>query len=244
MALEGILENIGFTAEQASYLSNHDCFNHKRKNEIELTALLQGIAKVYSCDEAKVKAAVLKQPQFAGLDHQRVVDQAIVVYGFENEAKVKAAVLKQPQFAGYDHQRVVDQAIVVYGSENEAKVKTAILKFPPFAGLDHQRVFRQKGKLGRIVGLNNEEAIEKLLSKPALTSYSAKRYLAALDIARELEAEGFSQDIIMLRAFFSNYSKSPYVPKTNRKRISQVENGEQPPLLKAMRKYLTNFREK
>ncbi|MDP3734110.1 MAG: hypothetical protein Q8R37_02685, partial [Nanoarchaeota archaeon] len=68
-----------------------------------------------------------------------------------------------------------------------------------------------------------------------------KRYLAAFDVARQLEAEGFTQNELMLKSFFSYYSKSPYVPDTNQKRISQVEHGEEPPLLKVMRKYLTNY---
>ena len=108
------------------------------------------------------------------------------------------------------------------------EVKRAILNFPPFAGLDHERVVRQKTRLGRIAGLTNEETIDYLLDIPVLAGYSAKRYLAAFDIGRQLKREGFPQDDRMLEAFFSYISKSPYVPGTERKRISQVISDKEP----------------
>ncbi len=152
--------------------------------------------------------------------------------------EVKRAVLSFPSFAGYDHERVVRQGIEVYGANNEDKVKRAILTHPQFAGLDHERVVRQKTRLGRIAGLSDDETINYLLDLPVLAGYSAKRYLAAFDIGRQLESEGFPQDERMLKAFFSYFSKSPYVPDSNRKRISQVISDKEPPLLKAMRKRL------
>ncbi len=200
----------------------------------------QGIA-VYGADnEDKVKRAVLNFPPFAGYDHERVVRQGIAVYGADNENKVKRAVLTHPPFAGYDHERVVRQGIAVYGADNEDKVKRAVLNFPQFAGLDHERVVRQKTRLGRMAGLSDEEAINYLLDLPVLASYSARRYLAGFDIGRQLEREGFPQDERMLKAFFSYFRKSPYVPDSNRKRISQVVSDKEPQLLKAIRKRLEN----
>ena len=152
--------------------------------------------------------------------------------------EVKRAVLSFPRFAGYDHERVVRQGIKVYGVVNKDKVKRAVLSFPQFAGLDHERVVRQKTRLGRMARLSDREVINYLLDVPALAGYSAKRYLAAFDIGRQLESEGFSQDERMLKAFFSYSVKSPYVPDTKRKRISQVVSDKEPPLLKAMRKRL------
>ncbi|MBS3071030.1 hypothetical protein J4407_01880, partial [Candidatus Pacearchaeota archaeon] len=138
--------------------------------------------------------------------------------------------------------------IEIYGRDNEDKVKRAVLSFPQFAGYDHERVIRQKKRLGRIAGLSDEETINYLLDSPALAGYSAKRYLAAFDIGRQLKREGFPQDEKMLESFFSYFKKSPYVPNTSKKRISQVGRGgitnyEEPPLLIAMRKRLTNQQE-
>ena len=154
---------------------------------------------------------------------------------------VKKAILAFPPFAGYDHERVVRQGVEVYGEDNEDKVKRAILAHPQFAGLDHERVVRQKARLGRMAGLTNKEVIDYLLYRPVLASYSTKRYLAAFDIGRQLEREGFPQDKRMLEAFLLYYSKSPYVPDAKRKRISQLSNGKEPPLLNAMRKRLINY---
>ena len=172
--------------------------------------------------------------------HQELTDlfnKISGVYGWSfNETK--RAILRFSPFAGYDHERVLRQGVEVYGADNEAKVKRAILSFPPFAGLDHERVLRQKTRLGRMAGLSNEEAVNYLLDSPVLAGYSAKRYLAAFDIGRQLEREGFVQDDKMLGAFFSLYMKSPYVPGFKRKRISQVISDKDPPLLMAMRKRL------
>ena len=89
-----------------------------------------------------------------------------------------------------------------------------------------------------MAGLSDGEAINYLLDLPVLTSYSAKRYLAAFDIGRRLEREGFPQDENILKAFFSYFGKSPYVPDSDRRRISQVVSDKGPPLLKTMRKIL------
>ena len=237
MLLEELV-SIGFEREEAQKLAESNSFYHKRKTRQELTDLFNKISGFYGWSFDEVKRAILSFPPFAGLDHERVVRQGIEVYGADNEDKVKRAILTHPQFAGLDHERVVRQGIEVYGADNEDKVKRAILSFPQFAGLDHERVLRQKTRLGRMAGLSNEEAVNYLLDSPVLAGYSAKRYLAAFDIGRQLEREGFVQDDKMLGAFFSLYMKSPYVPGFKRKRISQVISDKDPPLLMAMRKRL------
>jgi len=123
--------------------------------------------------------------------------------------------------------------------DNEDKIKEAILQIPRFAGLDHERVVRQKSKLGRLVGMNEQEVIDKILDRPTLAGYSVRRYIAGLDIANKLIEEGFEPDEKMLEAFFRYISISPYVPKTKRLRISKAPSGsEEPPLLGYMRKSL------
>ena len=152
-----------------------------------------------------------------------------------SQAEIVKAILTFPPFAGYDHERVVREGTSVYG--NETAVKKAIPTFPPFAGLNHERVVRQKGKVGRIIGISQGEILRKILEKPVLAGYSAKRYLAAIDIGRELHGKGYAaKDIIS--AFFCYPGKSPYVPETKKLRISHVENYKKPPLAIAMEKYL------
>ena len=138
MLLEELV-SIGFSEEEAKILAESNGFHHKRKSSHELTDLFNKISGIYECSFEEVKRAILIHPQFAGLDHERVV--------------------------------------------------------------------RQKTRLGRIAGLTNEETIDYLLDIPVLAGYSAKRYLAAFDIGRQLKREGFPQDDRMLEAFFSYISK-------------------------------------
>ena len=81
-------------------------------------------------------------------------DNIAQVYGC-SQAEVIKAILNWPQFAGLDHERVVREAAEVYNDEQA--IKKAILKFPQFAGLDHERVVRQKGRLGRLVGIEKKK---------------------------------------------------------------------------------------
>ena len=200
--------------------------------------VLKGIRDAYNCTAEQASKAVLLHPPFAGLDHQRVLQGIRDAYNCTAEQASKA-VLSFPPFADLDHQRVLQGIKDTYNCTAEQASK-AVLSFSPFAGLDHQRVLRQLSRIGRIVGLDRNDVIERVLKNPVLASYSAKRYLAAVDIGMELRKEGFNNSRIT-HAWFSYPSKSPYVPDTKRLRIAQAVkrgmNGE-PPLMTAMRKKL------
>ncbi len=270
MSIAGALQNLGYSKKDAQFLAQHEYFHHKRKTEKELRAVFQRIADVYDLDMDTVREFVIKFPQFAGLDHKRVVDEATEVYGDRNA--VKKAVMKWPQFADYNHKRVVDEATKVYGDRDAVKkavmkhpafvaldhkrvvdeatevygdreaVKKPVMKFPQFAALDHKRVVKGRVLLGKIVGLTKQDVIERILRNPLLAGYAVKRYIAAFDVARQLEREGFAPDKKMLDAYFRYVSKSPYVAGTKRKRISQAKSRKEPPLLKEMRKSLGRVR--
>ena len=205
MDLEGIIgEGVKFTEEEIAELFNNP-FARERTNFIAWAQeRIPLIARVYDVPQEDIKKVILSHPRFAGLNHERVVNEATDVYGEENRDRVKKSILSHPPFAGYNHERVV----------------------------------RQNSKLGKIIGLEKTEIIERILNNPVLSSYSVKRYIAGLDVCRVLQNEGFDKDKI-LYCYFGNISSSPYVPNHDRKRISQVENGEEPPLLIKMRKYLT-----
>lgn len=122
---------------------------------------------------------------------------------------------------------------------SQQEVIHAILKFPPFAGYDHTRVTKQLSRLGRLVRISQDSILEYIIKNPVLASYSAKRYLAGIDIGRRLCREGYQDQKLVQKAFFNNISKSPYVPGTDRQRISHLFHYQQePPLLTAMRSYL------
>ena len=205
MGLEEVLASVGFSSGDAVFLAGHSGFHHKGKSEEELEGLILKIAKVYDTDAERVKKAILAHPQFAGLDHERVVRQATETY------------------------------------HDEDKVKKAILHFPQFAGLDHERVVRQKSRIGRWIGLEREEVLELILKRPVLASYAARRDLAVIDLGRQLVEEGYVFDAKEMLGFYvKHFMKSPYVPESKRRRVSQIEGSEEPPMLKAMRTYLKN----
>ena len=269
MAIREELIKAGFTEEQAERLSKDEFFlrQHKNKDAAQLVSIVSRISGIYSFDasetreliskfppfigydhsraireatevygdEKNVKKAILKFPPFAGLDHSRAVREATEVY--KNEEKVKEAILKYPHFAGLNHQRVIKEATEVYGDEK--KVKEAILKYPPFAGLNHSRVMRNLTRLGRIAGIKKQDVIERILQNPVLAGCSYRRYLAGLDVGRQLSKEGFEKDDKMLESFFTLFVQSPYVPETDKLRISKAGPGhKEPPLLIRMRKKL------
>ena len=230
MSLESVLSELNLNhTDIASIVSR----SHFSLTEDTLKYHLRQAREVYGCTKKLLGQLILKFPQFAGLDHARVVREAVQMYG--HEERVKEAVLKFPPFAGLDHARVVREAVQVYG--HEERVKEAVLKFPQFAGYDHARVVRQRTRLGRLVGLSNIGVITGILQNPVLAGYSAKRYLAGIDISREFVRQGHNPETIRT-LYFTYISLSPYIPHTNKKRISQVTNYAEPPLMTALKKRL------
>jgi hypothetical protein len=169
----GRLEQIqaaGFSKEEAEYLAGHDYFHHKTKTTEQLLALFHKIADVYDCEIEFVKKAVMRNPPFAGYDHERVVRGATAVYG--DEEGVKKAVMKHPPFAGLDHERVVREATAVYG--DEGGVKKTVMDFPQFAGYDHERVVREATAV-----YGDEEAVKKAVMKfPVFAGLDHERVVA------------------------------------------------------------------
>ena len=240
MSFKETLVEAGFSEGEAERLVNDDWFAQRNSNKSaeEIRKEIKTIASTYLTTETDIRKAVLSHPQFAGLDHQRVLKGIKDVYNCTQEQASKA-VLSHHSFAGYDHQRVLKGIKDAYGCTQEQASK-AVLSFPQFAGLDHQRVLRQLGRIGKIVDMDRNEVKRRILERPVLAGYSAKRYLAAIDIGRELRKEGINSDKI-LSAWPSYYAKSPYVPDTNRLSITKAAkrgiNGE-PPLMTAMRNKL------
>ncbi|MFH1095623.1 MAG: hypothetical protein V1728_05395 [Candidatus Micrarchaeota archaeon] len=169
------------------------------------------------------------------------------IYGI-SDSEVRQTILSHLQFAGYDHSRVIEQAIQAYGKDNEPLIKKAILSFPQFAGLDHSRVLNQLGRIGRIAGLEIEEVKQAILSRPILAGYSTVRYLAVIDVFRQLARE---KDLTMheskdfVKIWLSYASKSPYVPETKKLRISEAQKigiNVKPPLYHALKNRVCVFK--
>ena len=126
------------------------------------------------------------------MNHQRKVDEIRNVYGWSKE-EVGGVVFKFPAFASYDHERVVDGIKDTYGWSKE-DIKKVVFKFPQFASLDHERVMRKLGRIGRIAGLDEDTVKEEVMKNPVLAGYSAKRYLAVIDVVMHLRTEGELRD--------------------------------------------------
>jgi len=277
MALNEELVKAGFGEQEAMELVSNQWFlvHYAKASSVRILKIIRRASKVYSVPRKIIRKAILRSPPFAGYDHSRVVEQAVRVYG--NESQVKKAILRFPPFAGLDHSRVVEQAVRVYGNEsqvkkailrfpqfasldhsrvveqavrvygNESQVKKAILRFPSFANLDHSRVVEQLSKLGKRIRLSPNTVVKRILKNPVLAGYSIKRYIAGLDVGRQLAREGIPQNARMLSKALKSISLSPYVPQTKRLRYSQVqkripEKLKEPPLMKKLRKAMTRRR--
>ena len=208
--------------------------------------VVDGIKDTYGWSKEDIGRIVFKFPPFAYLDHERVVNGIRDVYGWSKEDAGRA-VFKFPQFAGLDHQRVVDEIRDVYGWSKE-DIKKVVFKYPQFAWRDHHQVMRKLSRIGRIVGLDEDTVKEKIMENPILAGYSAKRYLAMIDIVMHLRTEGELSDRDAVRLCLSYCSKSPYVPGNYRLRVTQaLKRGDydaDPPLMVTLRKSMRKLEEK
>ena len=168
------------------------------------------------------------------------------VYDTDTDS-VRDAITKFPPFASLDHERVVNGIRDVYGWSKE-EVGRVVFKHPQFASLDHERVMRKLSRIGRIVGLDEGTVKEKIMKNPKLAGYSAKRYLAVIDVVMHLRTEGELRDSRAVDLCLSYHSTSPYVPGTDRLRVTQaLKRGNydaDPPLMGTLRRSMRNSEEK
>ena len=204
------------------------------------------IRDVYGWRKEDIKKVVFKFPPFAGYGHQCKVDEIRDVYGWSKE-DIKKVVFEHPQFAGSDHQRKFDEIRDVYGWSKE-DIKKVVFKYPQFAWRDHHQVMRKLSRIGRIVGLDEDTVKEEVMERPVLAGYSAKRYLAMIDVVMHLRTEGELSDSRAVDLCRSYFSKSPYVPGNYRLRVTQaLKRGnyyEDPPLMVTLRKSMRDSEEK
>ena len=240
MSFQQVLVEAGFSAADASRLSGSEYFaaRHSNKSADEIARKIAEIAEIYKTDSEAIRKAVLTHPPFANYDHTRVLNGIQEVYGASKEQAAKA-VLTHPPFAGLDHTRVLNGIQEVYGASKEQAAK-AVLTHPPFAGLDHTRVLRQQTRIGSLVGVEEERVRKEILVRPRLAGYSAKRYLAVIDVFRHLDGtlDGIPRER-MVDWWLRNPTKSPYVPGTKRERINHVAKqgiAAEPDLMIALRK--------
>lgn len=232
--INGIVNVYGWNKEEAGKV----VFRHPPFAGLDHERVINEIANVYGHTKEEAGKVVFKHPPFAGYKHERVIKGVVDAYGCTEE-EAGRIVFKRPQFAGLNHERVINGIANVYGWAKE-EIGRVVFKFPPFAGLDHERVMRQLSRIGRIVGLDEDTVKEKILKNPKVAGYSAKRYLAAIDVIIHLRTEGQLGDRGVVDLCLSYVATSPYVPDTDRLRITQAlkreDYKEDPPLIVALRK--------
>ena len=240
--VNGIKDTYGWSKEDIKKV----VFKHPPFAGLDHERVVNGIKDTYGWSKEEVGRVVFKFPQFASYDHQRVVNGIKDAYEWSKE-DIKKVVFKFPPFAGLDHERVVGGIRDVYGWSKE-DIKKVVFKFPQFASLDHERVMRKLGRIGRIAGLDEDTVKEKIMKKPFLAGYSAKRYLAMIDIVMHLRTEGELNDSRAVDRCLSYVGKSPYVPGTDILRVTQaLKRGNydaDPPLMVTLRNSMRKLEKK
>ena len=151
-----------------------------------------------------------------------------------------------PPFAGYNHERVIKGIKAAYGFTDQ-QVSKIVSSFPSFAGLNHERVSQKLNRVGNLIGIDSEMIRAEILKNPALAGYSVRRYIAVIDVFRQLKREhdGISNDV-MAHLWLRRSTLSPYVPDTDMLRVSQAvrrnEYHEEPKLMQVIRKDLSKLR--
>lgn len=232
-AIKRTIKGYGCTAEKAKkmMISHPPIAYRDPKKSIKI------VTDAYGCAPEKAKAIIMSHPPFGCRNHQKGIKKVEDAYGCTT-AEAKKMILARPEFLYRDHEKGITNIEEAYGCTRERAI-SAIHEFAPFVDLDHNRVIRQLSRIGRLAGLEGSEVKAGILEKPIRAGYSARRYVAAMDVARRLNREGISNE-----ALFDSWkiyiSWSPYVPGTNRLSMTQAEKSgkpnEEPPLMKMLRK--------
>ncbi len=219
------LERAGFSKEQAARIARNKRFVRGKENKTpgKFRNRVYRLARAYRIEPSEVRQAIAEYPSFFSRSPHKVVRSAARAYGVRS-AQIVKAIRTSPTFAGRNHERVIREALLVYGPEREAAVKHAFLSMPEITALDHARIVRHGVRLGKLVGMSDTEVKDWLLKKPVLASYAPRRYIAALDVGRQLNAEGIPNDSKMLDTWLRTYlGASPYVPGLNRVRVTKAK---------------------
>lgn len=178
------------------------------------------VAEAYNCTKAKAVRAIMAYPALLGHDHQKVLNDMMIAYGHTRESAAKAAI-SYPQMVGVNPFKAVDNIMGIYGWTRQ-QAQQAVRAHSRFVSYDHAKKLRRLAMIGRIIGIDEDRLREELLKKPELVGHSIKRHLAVIDVFLWTdEARGVPNEEL-LQWWLKNYIKSPYVPDTERLRITQA----------------------
>ncbi len=197
---------------------------------------ISGLMRFHHWTHGQATKALGENPSLIWRDQEKLISAIKGVYGW-SDSEVSKTLLSAPKFADLNHARVMKDITDSYACMRD-KAAAAVLQRPEFAGLDHRFRVWQLGRLGRMVGVDDVRPI--VIENPSIACYSVSRHIAALDVGKQLSKEGIPNDGRMLAAWLKYYQESPYVPGTDRQRISHVlrreESCPEPNLMAVLRR--------
>ncbi len=103
------LESLGFLRSHAQLLlhGNYFVLMVKNQSKIQFGVRMNKIAQAYGISREQIAKAIFSFPPFAGLNHNRVLRQAVRIgrtFGFD-KAKISEMFLAHPPMAGYSQRR-------------------------------------------------------------------------------------------------------------------------------------------
>lgn len=217
------LIKLGFSDEQVEKLLKDKIFvlKVKKKNDQKFAELFRAIQRTYKTTAAQIVKVISRYPPFEGYPHRKVINNIKKTYGITEEL-AKKVIFSYPSFVGLNHSRAINDIKKTYGITT-AQAKKAIITFTRFAGYNHARVLRQTVRMGRIIGLKKQEAIEAILNNPVLAGYSQRRNLASIDAFRNaVKTTGSTKTSKELFEIYQkSFAISPYPVKGSKKRETQ-----------------------
>lgn len=234
MGLEYMIAKSIFSPEEEEELKS------LKKGDYAITRankMASSTAKLLGVSIEVIKKLFLKHPSFIFKNPKDSIKSLVKVYGRENKSHIIDLILRHPQFISYNHKDNLEILAKLY-EVGVDEIKKVSLSHPQFLGYNHTRVIKQKSRLGRLIGLSDLEVKNLILKHPISAGCSYMRELGIFDVVRELKnQEGID---INLNQILNNYSRSPYVPNTNRLRLSKVKKNHNlvdlPPLYHKLKK--------
>ncbi len=209
------------------------------------TMVLKKMTAAFGCSMGIARRAIVDNPWFSVVNYNEKKEEVKNAYGIPAKEAV-SIILADPHFVHHNHEALIKTVQSAYGCTRD-KAILSLLHKPKFATRDHNRKVRQLTRLGRLFGIDEEGVKDYMLSNLSLSGFSLKRFLAVIDVGRHLKLDKDEAQRVLQQHVRGRLYQSPYVPGTEKLRISRAErlglNIAEPPLMEAMRNCLRNPQE-
>ncbi|MCX8163195.1 MAG: hypothetical protein N3D10_01430 [Candidatus Micrarchaeota archaeon] len=213
--------------------------------DIEHEARIDSLTKIYGNPNlGQIKKAILLYPRFLGLGHVQIINSLTKVYGKENTELIKKAILNFPPFGGFDfdyqtssnkskkkktslvvhHLNVINSLKKIYSKQDISLIKKLVLAYPTLINYDFTNsnfhlLLRQKMRLAKLLGLDQNKARKILFTNPWLINHDFSYLVAVIDVFKEIAKEKdltnyTSEDLVKL--WLKNHNSSPFIESNTR----------------------------